>query len=107
MELKELSQKAKEIKEAYIKLNKKKGNKNWGAAEYAQGFVGDVGDLVKLVMAKEGFRHYEDVDKGVAHELSDCLWSILVIADELGIDLEPEFLHSMEELKSKIASKMG
>lgn len=58
-------------------------------------------------MAKSGLRHYENVDQEVAHELADCLWSVLVIADELKIDLEPEFLHSMEDLKLKIASKLG
>ena len=105
MNLKELTQKAKEIKEAYAELNKKKGQKDWGVAEYTQGFVGDVGDLVKLVMAKSGFRHYEDVDHEIAHELADCLWSVLVIAEDLEIDLEPEFVSSMEELNKKIASK--
>ena len=105
MEFRALAQKAREIKVAYAKLNKKKGEKNWGIAEYAQGFVGDVGDLMKLVMAKEGFRSYNDVDKKLAHELADCLWSIIVLADELSIDLESEFLNTMEKLQKRIYSE--
>ncbi len=89
MELNELLKKAKEIKEKYREVNPKL----WGATEYAQGFVGDVGDLLKLVMAKNEFRKVEQVDAKLAHELSDCLWSILIIADELGIDEEDFFTH--------------
>lgn len=98
MELKELIKKAKEIKERYASLNKKQ----WGVAEYTQGFVGDVGDLMKLIMTKEGFREIENIDEKLKHELSDCLWSILIIADELGIDLETEFMKNMDKLKKRL-----
>ncbi|MFA5155637.1 MAG: MazG nucleotide pyrophosphohydrolase domain-containing protein [Patescibacteria group bacterium] len=98
MELKELIKRAKEVKEKYRKINQKP----WGVAEYAQGLVGDVGNLVKLVMVKDGFREIEDVDKKLVHELSDCLWSILVIADELGIDLEHQFIYQMDKLEERI-----
>ena len=97
--LKPLSKKANEVKEKYSKLNKKR----WSVAEYAQGLIGDVGDLVKLIMAKKGFRKIEDVDQKLAHELADCLWSVLVIADELGINLEKEFIKNMDKLNKKLA----
>lgn len=102
MDIKELTKKAKEIKKSYSKFNKKEGRKEWGKSEYLQGFMGDVGDLSKLILAKDNFRKIENTDKKIAHELSDCLWSILIIADELDIDLEAEFLNSMNVLKSKI-----
>ena len=105
MEFRELIKKAKEIKESYAELNEQKGEGVWGVVEYTQGFVGDVGDLTKLVMAKKGFRSYEDVDEKLAHELADCLWSVVVIAEELDIDLESEFLKTMEELKQRISSE--
>lgn len=98
MEFKELIKKAKEVKDKYGKINEKP----WGVAEYTQGFVGDVGDLMKLVMAKNDLRRIEDTDKKLVHELSDCLWSILIIADELGIDLEGQFVKQMDELEEKI-----
>jgi len=94
MEFKELIQKAKEIKKKYALENKKLGRKRWRAADYYQGFVGDVGDLGKLIMARNNLRRYEDQDKKLAHELADCLWSILVLAEELGIDIEKEFLRA-------------
>lgn len=98
MEFNELLKKAKEIKEKYREINPKR----WGVAEYTQGFVGDVGDLAKLVMAKNEFRTIEHLDEKLAHELSDCLWSLLVIADELGVDLEREFMKQMDVLKERV-----
>ncbi len=105
MDLKELLKEAKKVKSAYSKLNKKTGKKEWGVAQYAQGFVGDIGDLSKLIMVKEGFRIGENVDEKLAHELSDCLWSILIIADELDVNLEKEYLKTMKSLLGQIKAK--
>lgn len=101
-DLNDLQHSALEIAAKYDALNQKAGRKNWGAKEYAMGFVGDVGDLTKLVMAKEGLRHKDDVDAKLAHELSDCLWSVLVLAKQYDIDLEKAFLKTMDELKARI-----
>jgi hypothetical protein len=70
-----------------------------------QGFVVDVGDLMKLVMAKSGIRQAEDVDKKLAHELSDCLWCVLVLSKMYGLDIEKEFMKTMDELDTWIAVK--
>ena len=93
---------AKKIQAEYKKYNLKKNQKPWTVAEYTQGFVGDVGDLSKLIMAKNRYRHINDVDSKIAHELADCLWSIIIISSELGIDLEKEFASTMNEIESKI-----
>ena len=71
-----------------------------------EGFVGDVGDLMKLVMAKEGVREIPDVDQKLAHELSDCLWSVLVLANKYNVDLETSFLQTMDELEKRIESEL-
>ncbi len=106
MEFKELTKRAKEIKDAYAVLNRMEGARKWGVEEYAQGFVGDVGDLMKLIMAKKGFRFYDDtIDEQLAHELADCLWAIITISNELDIDLEKEFLKTMNFLEKKIGEK--
>jgi NTP pyrophosphatase (non-canonical NTP hydrolase) len=68
------------------------------------GFAGDVGDLLKIVMAKENLRRMENVDAKLAHELSDCLWSVLVLASHYGIDIEKEFLQTMDSLEQRIAN---
>ena len=103
MEFKKLIKKAKEIKGIYKSLNRKQ----WNVAEYTQGLVGDMGDLMKLVMAKDGFREIKNIDEKLKHELSDCLWSILIIADELGINLEKEFMKNMDKLKNRLINAGG
>ncbi len=100
MQFSEVVSKMKEIKQKYQETPT---GSLWKAAEYTQGLVGDVGDLTKLIMAKNGLRTMDDVDQKLSHELSDCLWAVLAIADELEIDLEKEFVKNMDELKQRIA----
>lgn len=99
--LEDLLQRAQQIRAKYDTLNEKDGHKKWGASEYTEGFVGDVGDLMKLVMAKEGKRRGEDIDAKLRHELSDCLWAVLIIASEYDIDLEQSFYETMDELERR------
>ena len=102
-ELIELSVK---VRNHYRDLQKIDGQKQWGASERMSGFVGDVGALSKLVMVKEGLRRGpENIDEELAHELADNLWSIIVIADELGIDLEAAFVRSMDALHERIEAE--
>jgi NTP pyrophosphatase (non-canonical NTP hydrolase) len=67
------------------------------------GFVKDVGDLARLVQAKEGIREVEDLDAALAHELADCLWSLIVLAERYGVDLEHAFGRTMDELERRLA----
>lgn len=104
MGIKELSDRALEVRAKYSELEKQKYGREWTRSEIMQGFVGDVGDLMKLVMAKEGIRTKDNVDEKIAHELSDCLWSVLVLAEKYGVDIEKSFLKTMEGLDSEITN---
>jgi len=68
------------------------------------GFLGDVGDLAKLVQGKAGVRPREGLDEALAHELADCLWSVMSLADTYGVDLEAAFDRTMDELSAHLAS---
>jgi len=106
MDFQELINKAKHIKTKYRVLNRLEGGRHWGADEYLKGFMGDVGDLSKLIMAKQGYQFADiDVDSKLEHELADCLYAIIAISDELDIDLENAFLKTMKHLETKIAEK--
>jgi len=100
--MRNLIQKALKVRQQYKTLEREKYGRSWTPAEIAQGFVGDVGDLQKLVMAKSGIRDINDVDQKLKHELSDCLWSVIILADEYGIDIESEFKMTMDELEKRI-----
>ena len=104
MEFDQIVQRALEIRIAYDDLNRRADQKVWDLDKCVSGFVGDVGDLVKLVMAKNNYRNGpKDIDDRLKHEISDCLWSIITIADKLDIDLETEFMKTMDELEERIA----
>lgn len=100
----ELQQRAQQIRQKYDELNAVDGHSKWDGADYVAGFVGDVGDLVKLAMAKDGKRRGENVDAKLKHELGDCLWSLLIIANHYGVDLEEAFNGTMDELEERLAA---
>lgn len=102
MELPEIVDRARSIRRKYAEFEKAHTGKSWSPSNLAQGFVGDVGDLMKLVMAKEGLREIEDVDAKLAHELADCLWSVLVLADAYNVDIEAAFTATMDELDQRL-----
>ena len=101
-DLKDLMAQAEVIRLKYEEMHAKNGEPAWGVRDYAMGFVGDVGDLQKLIMAKQNLRQIDDVDAKLAHELADCLWSILVIANYYGLDLEKEFKNTMSHIADRI-----
>ena len=102
MDFKQIIIIAKYVQEKYRELNSAKGNKRWEAAEYMQGFMGDVGQLAKLIMSKNNYRNLDGVDQKLKEELADCLYAVIVIASELKIDLESGFVDSMKALKDNV-----
>ena len=105
MELSQLSDRAVQIRQGFATVEQSRTGRTWTREEIMQGFVGDVGDLMKLVMAKAGARRVDDVDAKLAHELSDCLWSVLVLAKLYDVDLEKEFLATMSAIEAKLATR--
>lgn len=104
MDFDQLQKRAIEIRKKYDALNTKERGVAWNEQQLMAGFVGDVGDLSKIIMAKHGLRAMDDIDEKLAHELSDCLWSILVLAHKYDIDLAHEFLRTMDQLETRINS---
>jgi NTP pyrophosphatase (non-canonical NTP hydrolase) len=105
MDFKEISNKAIEIRQKYHFLEEKRGH-IWSNSEIMEGLVGDIGDLMKLIMAKEGSRSIDNVDEKLKHELCDCLWCLLVLANKYGINLETEFMEKMDSQSNDIDSKL-
>ena len=102
MTLEELSERAVAVRLKYDQLNERKGARAWNETDLMSGFVGDVGDLSKIIMAKKGLRPMDDIDEKLAHELADCLWSVCVLAHKFGIDLGAEFMKTMDGLDKRI-----
>lgn len=104
MEFKDLQQKALELREKYAQFEKQKYGKEWTREQLLQGFIVDIGALTELMMAKEGVREVENVDEKLNHEFADCLWSVFILAEKYGVDLEESFLSTNEKLSAKLAS---
>lgn len=102
MEFKQLIQRALEIRKKYAEFEKERYGREWTTEELTLGFMKDMGDLAKLVQASEGVRRVDDLDNAVGHELSDCMWSIIILADKLGVDLEKAFVKTMDELDNHL-----
>lgn len=100
--LAELAELAMDIRHRYEAHERASYGRAWTRQEIALGFVGDVGDLAKLIQAAEGVRDLPDAEARLAHELADCLWSVLVLARMYPIDLEASFLGSMEGLAASL-----
>lgn len=105
MELHDLTERAMQIRRLYDQLGESRYGRSWTREEVAAGFVGDVGDLMKLVLAQAGVRDIPDADAKLAHELADCLWSVLVLSQLYNVDLERAFLQTMDELEKHITDQ--
>lgn len=105
MQFSDIITRAMQIRQLYNALEQARHGRAWTKEEIALGFVGDVGDLAKLVMAKAGVRDIPDAQAKLAHELADCLWSVIVLAQLNEVDLEAAFLQTMDELEQHIAKQ--
>ena len=105
MEFSDLARRAQEIRALYEQLEKQRYGRVWNTEEIGLGLVGDIGDLAKLLQAQAGIRDIDQWRVKLAHELSDILWSIIVLAKESGIDLEEEFFKNMEELQKDLSGQ--
>ena len=103
MDLQEITKRALSIRELYVEFEIQNYGAAWTSEEIALGLVGDVGDLVKLVMAESGHRHIPNSKRKLEHELADCLWSIIVLANLHEVDLEKSFLDTMDSLERHLA----
>ncbi len=103
MELKALTQRAVAVRARFAAAAAEAGRAPWTRSELAQGFVGDVGALMKLTMTADGRRDGpKELHAKLEHELADCLWSVLVLADAHGVNLEQAFLRTMKDLEKKL-----
>lgn len=107
MNFSDLEKSALQLNELYEQLEIERYGRVWTMQELALGFVGDVGDLAKLIQAHAGVRTIDDCKAKLGHELSDCLWSILVLANKCGIDLEAEFVRNTREISDYVSNELG
>lgn len=100
-----LSARALAVRRRFADFERDRIGREWTTGEIMSGFVVDVGDLTRLAMAATGARRIDGLEQMIEHELADCLWSVLVLADRLEIDLAQSFDATMEELTAFLDAK--
>ncbi|MBX4201896.1 nucleotide pyrophosphohydrolase [Candidatus Saccharibacteria bacterium] len=95
-----LQDRAMEIRRRYAQIEKQRDGVSWGATKMADGLQKDVQDLVEILQAKKLDQ------KKLNHELADCLWSVLVIARKVNVDLERAFWTTMLELDNRLDGEL-
>ncbi|MER7055967.1 MazG nucleotide pyrophosphohydrolase domain-containing protein [Streptomyces sp. NPDC000351] len=107
MGLDELRWRALRTHDLYDELNMRERGRVWTREEFIPGYMADVGDLAKLILAEEGARAVRpDSQAALEHELADCLWSVLILAHRYGIDLESAFVRTMRDLEKTISARL-
>ena len=104
MDFHELQALACQVRARYDAHETQQFGRGWNHEELMLGFVGDVGDLSKLVQGKAGVRPHDQLDAAVAHELADCLWSVLVLADCYKVDLQTAFIDTMATITESLTT---
>ena len=99
MEFQKIIERAMEVRKRYEQKEIQLYGSPWTSEEIALGFVGDVGDLAKLISAENGKRKILNSHEKLEHELADCLWSVIVLAELHGVDLEQSFFDTMDRLE--------
>jgi len=107
VEFQQVVERALQVRAQYAELELKRWGRSWETDEIALGFVGDVGDLAKLIIAQNGVRDIPDMHEKLAHELCDCLWSIIVLAHDSHVDLESAFAANMDLLSAQIVQRLS
>jgi hypothetical protein len=102
MEFQKLVNRAMDLRTQY----EKKEQQLYGAAstdvDLAQGFLGDVNNLEKLIMAQHGRREIANSTEKLSAQLAHCLWSVIVLSRMHHVDLEQSFMEAMDRLENHL-----
>ena len=106
MEIEKYQEEALRIKNLYSELESKNCGRVWSNEEIFIGLVSDIGDMSRLILAKEGAMKVVNVEAALEHEISDCMWALFVLAKNYNIDIEKAFFENMKGLENRIDGEM-
>jgi NTP pyrophosphatase (non-canonical NTP hydrolase) len=102
MELQKLIHRAMDLRNQYDRKERQLYGSPSTDEDIAQGFLGDVNNLVKLVKAQHGKLEIANSTEKLSSQLSHCLWSVIVLAQMHNIDLEQSFMETMDKLENHL-----
>jgi len=102
MEFQKLINRAMDLRGQYEKKETQLYGSPATDEDLAQGLLGDVNNLVKLINAQHGKRQIANSTEKLGSQLSHCLWSVIVLAKMHNIDLEQSFMEAMDRLENHL-----
>lgn len=102
------SARARHVRELYKQLEQRLHGSAWTPQEVMLGYLYDIGELGRLVMAAEDrWLHEGDLPRELEDKLSECLWWVLVLADRLGVDITKAFTAKMNDLDVQLTKSVA
>jgi NTP pyrophosphatase (non-canonical NTP hydrolase) len=102
MELQKLINRAMDLRGQYEKKETELYGSPSTDEDIAQGFSGDVNNLIKLILAERGKRNIANSKEKLEAHLAHCLWSVIVLAKMHNINLEQSFMETMDRLENHL-----
>lgn len=102
MELQKLINRAMDLRGQYAKKETQLYGSPATDEDIAQGLLGDVNNLLRLINAQHGKRQIANSAEKLSSQLSHCLWSVIVLAKMNNIDLEQSFMEAMDRLENHL-----
>jgi NTP pyrophosphatase (non-canonical NTP hydrolase) len=102
MEVQKLINRAMDLRRQYEKKETQLYGSPSTAQDIAEGFLGDVKNLVKLLQPEEGRREIMNRTEKLGSQLSHCLWSVIVLAKMHNVDIEQSFMETMDKLENHL-----
>lgn len=102
MNFKEATERSKNIRELYHKLELTHHGSKWSVEEDALAFLTDAGLVGRLTMSQQGRWPVQgNTQEELSHKLGECIWWLITLSDRMNIDAEAavgEFLDKTEKL---------
>jgi NTP pyrophosphatase (non-canonical NTP hydrolase) len=102
MEFQKLINRAMDLRRQYEVKEKQLYGSPLTDEDIAQGFLGDVNNLVKLIRAEHGKLTIANSKEKLESQLAHCLWSVIVLAQMHNLKLEQSFMEAMDRLENHL-----
>lgn len=98
MDFKEMRRKTLEVLEKLYSSEAKK----WSIETRFMDLIEEVGELANAVLVKQGHKPWKRKKSDLGDSFADVLFDLIVLAEEMGIDLEKEYEKMVKSLEERI-----
>ncbi len=104
MDIAPMQARAVDVRRQFAVFEQATYGREWTVEDLVMGLMTDLGDLAAIVQTLEGKRppRTDNPIQSLEHEVSDCLWVLLVIADRYDINIADAFDQTMTGIEGWI-----